>query len=271
MGQIVIRNTEQIPPGYHLATTEERECLPEGSKYLYEGAWHGSDWFKYGLSAKDGTAYICPDAPVAVAPAPLSKGSMQHAANEFIKTGIGPFPPTPEGFHIATTEELWYLPRGSKFFKEGVWRLVPPAWFGKTVAKHDDAIYFCPNIQDDELVVRGPYVVLPANPPPLDPKRAAGALKPQLQLIPPVFNEAVAAALAHGAPRYGPWNWRSNRVEMMTYLGAMKRHIDALLDGEDLAPDSGVHHLGHIAASCAIVLDAGKHGTLVDNRPPRKP
>ena len=58
---------------------------------------------------------------------------------------------------------------------------------------------------------------------------------------------------------------------MMTYLGAMKRHIDALLDGEDLAPDSGVHHLGHIAASCAIVLDAGKHGTLVDNRPPQKP
>ena len=54
----------------------------------------------------------------------------------------------------------------------------------------------------------------------------------------------------------------------MTYLGAMKRHIDALLDGEDLAPDSGVHHLGHIAASCAIVLDAGKNGTLVDNRPP---
>jgi hypothetical protein len=107
--------------------------------------------------------------------------------------------------------------------------------------------------------------------PPLDPKRAAGALKPQLQLIPPVFNEAVAAALSHGAVKYGPWNWRENKVEMMTYLGAMKRHIDALLDGEDLAPDSGVHHLGHIAASCAIVLDAGRHGTLVDNRPPQKP
>ena len=113
--------------------------------------------------------------------------------------------------------------------------------------------------------------ICPDATPPLDPKRAAGALKPQLQLIPPVFNELVAAALEGGARRYGPWNWRENKVEMMTYLGAMKRHIDALLDGEDLAPDSGVHHLGHIAASCAIVLDAGKHGTLVDNRPPQKP
>ena len=108
-------------------------------------------------------------------------------------------------------------------------------------------------------------------PPPLDPKGDAGKLKPQLQLVPPVLNEAVAKALATGAARYGPWNWRGNKVEMMTYIGAMKRHLDALLDGEDVAPDSGVHHLGHIAASCAIALDAARHGTLVDNRPPAPP
>jgi len=105
---------------------------------------------------------------------------------------------------------------------------------------------------------------------PLDPKGDAGRLKPQLQLIPPVLNIEMAAALQSGAAKYGPWNWRSNRVEMMTYIGAMRRHLDALLDGEDRAPDSGVTHLGHIAASCAIVLDAARHGTLVDNRPPQK-
>lgn len=110
--------------------------------------------------------------------------------------------------------------------------------------------------------------------PNFDPKGEEGKKKPQLALIPPVFNTQLANALAFGAYHrkepYGPWNWRKNKVEYMTYLGAMKRHIDALLEREDVASDSGVHHLGHIAASCAIVLDAAKHGTLVDNRPPGK-
>lgn len=104
----------------------------------------------------------------------------------------------------------------------------------------------------------------------LDPKGADGSLKPQLQLIPPVFNVELAKAISNGKERYGAWNWRVNEVEMMTYIGAMKRHIDAILDGEDIDPKSKVHHLGHIAANCAIVLDAKAFGTLVDNRPPKK-
>lgn len=102
-----------------------------------------------------------------------------------------------------------------------------------------------------------------------DPKGAAGALKPQLQLLPPVFNEQVAGALSLGATKYGPWNWRDHQVEIMTYLGAMRRHIDRVLEGEDFDPESGAHHLGHVAAGCAIVLDAAQSGTLVDNRPRR--
>lgn len=104
----------------------------------------------------------------------------------------------------------------------------------------------------------------------LDPKKASGDQKPQLQLLPAVFEEQTAAALKIGAEKYGPWNWRGNQVEIMTYLGAMRRHIAAVLDGEDIDPESGAHHLGHVAASCAIVLDARKHGTLADNRPQRR-
>jgi hypothetical protein len=100
-----------------------------------------------------------------------------------------------------------------------------------------------------------------------DPKGIAGKLKPQLQLIPPALNVETAMALSCGAAKYGAWNWRENRVEIMTYLGAMRRHIDCLIDGEDIDPESGAHHLGHVAAGCAIVLDARKSGTLVDNRP----
>lgn len=102
---------------------------------------------------------------------------------------------------------------------------------------------------------------------PTDPKGAAGKLKPQLQLIPPVFNTETAKALVNGNNKYGPWNWRATKVEIMTYLGAMKRHIDAVLNREDQDPESGADHLGHVAACCAIVLDAREQGTLIDNRP----
>jgi hypothetical protein len=46
----------------------------------------------------------------------------------------------------------------------------------------------------------------------------------------------------------------------------MKRHIDKVIDGEDIDPESGAHHLGHVMAGCSIVLDACRHGTLIDNR-----
>lgn len=105
----------------------------------------------------------------------------------------------------------------------------------------------------------------------MDPKGIAGKLKPQLQLVPPAILKEMAGALTGGAEKYGPWNWRDNQVEIMTYLGAMRRHIDAVIEREDLDPESGFHHLGHVAAGCAIVLDAKAQGTLVDNRPPRRP
>lgn len=101
-----------------------------------------------------------------------------------------------------------------------------------------------------------------------DPKGIAGLLKPQLQLIPPALNVEVAKALSCGVVKYGPWNWREHKVEIMTYLGAMRRHIDCLMEGEEIDPESGAHHLGHVAAGCAIVLDARKHGSLILNLPP---
>jgi len=113
------------------------------------------------------------------------------------------------------------------------------------------------------------FTFKPSPTPGLDPKGAAGAAKPQLQLIPPELNFHLAGAIALGAKKYGPWNWRTAKVESMTYVGAIRRHLAASLEGEDTDPESGVHPLGHVAACCAIVLDARKHGNLADNRPPR--
>ncbi len=103
-----------------------------------------------------------------------------------------------------------------------------------------------------------------------DPKGPIGAAKPQLALLPPAFNVEVAKALQLGITKgYGPWNWRLTKVEIMVYMHAMRRHMDAVIERVDIDPESGAHHLGHVAANCAIILDALKHGTLIDNRPPQ--
>jgi hypothetical protein len=102
----------------------------------------------------------------------------------------------------------------------------------------------------------------------IDPKGAIGATKPPLALLPPAFNEETAKALSLGARKYKPFNWRATNVEIMTYLNAMRRHLDEVIERNDIDEESGAHHLGHVAANCAIILDARKHGTLVDNRPP---
>lgn len=105
-------------------------------------------------------------------------------------------------------------------------------------------------------------------PPPIsaDLKTVASITKPQLHLIPAAGNREQAAALACGAAKYGERNWLGHPINMTTYLSAMKRHIDAILEGEDFDLESGAHHLGHVMAGCSIVLDARHHGTLIDNR-----
>lgn len=75
-----------------------------------------------------------------------------------------------------------------------------------------------------------------------------------------------AKVMALGASKYGPYNWREDHIRATTYKGAILRHLRAYFDGEDLDPESGVSHLAHIRACCAIMQDAAKHNTLIDDR-----
>lgn len=104
---------------------------------------------------------------------------------------------------------------------------------------------------------------------PIDPKCDAGAKKTPLHLLPPGACADTAKVMALGASRYGPWNWRTHQIKRSTYVGAIKRHLDAWWGGEDLDPESGITHIAHIAASAMIVLDALEHGTIEDDRPPK--
>jgi len=104
-------------------------------------------------------------------------------------------------------------------------------------------------------------------------KNSVGRTKAQLGLLPPVATIVGSMAMEDGAEKYGPYNWRQedSSVEYMQYLNAILRHVYALMDGEDHADDSKVHHLGHVIATAGILLDAQGCGTLVDDRPPAGP
>ncbi|MCH8242345.1 MAG: hypothetical protein IH897_07015, partial [Planctomycetes bacterium] len=75
-----------------------------------------------------------------------------------------------------------------------------------------------------------------------------------------------ARVLKGGADKYGRRNWLIDKILASTYVGAMRRHLKAWIDSEDLDPDSGQHTLHHLRACCAIVLDADAHGMLIDDR-----
>jgi hypothetical protein len=106
-----------------------------------------------------------------------------------------------------------------------------------------------------------------------NPKQIHGDYKVPLQLVPPGLEIYAAMALGEGGlwkdPPYGPYNFRENPVEAMTYIGAILRHVKDYLDGYDIDPDSPVNKpsLAGVAGSLAILIDATENGNLIDNRP----
>jgi hypothetical protein len=102
----------------------------------------------------------------------------------------------------------------------------------------------------------------------VNPKDLRGVIKLPLRLIPPPALAYLARAMAVGARKYGPFNWRRTEVKLTVYLEAALRHILAKADGENDDPESGLPHEAHAMACMAIILDAIAMGKLIDDRYP---
>jgi hypothetical protein len=102
-----------------------------------------------------------------------------------------------------------------------------------------------------------------------NPKEAVGETKVDLTALPSAGIIHGARAAQYGNAKYGYYNHRDSRVSLRQYCAAIMRHMLAVIDGEDVAPDSLEHHLGHVIAGAAIALDAKERGNLVDDRPPK--
>jgi hypothetical protein len=99
-----------------------------------------------------------------------------------------------------------------------------------------------------------------------NPKDAIGSDKLPLHLWPETATAMGTLGLLDGALKYGRNNWRETGVRATIYIDALKRHINAYAEGEDLDPDSKMPHLAHALACLAILVDADAAGKLNDDR-----
>ena len=72
----------------------------------------------------------------------------------------------------------------------------------------------------------------------------------------------------HGDLKYGRYNWREAGVRASVYYDAALRHLAAWYEGEDIDPDSGIHHIAHAITGLAVLRDSMIQGNWVDDRPP---
>lgn len=101
---------------------------------------------------------------------------------------------------------------------------------------------------------------------PTNPKDAIGSGKLPLHLVPAIATAGESLALMWGAMNYGRANWRDAGVRYTIYTDAIERHLGKLKEGQDWDSESGLHHLWHIRACTAILLDADAVGMLTDDR-----
>lgn len=90
--------------------------------------------------------------------------------------------------------------------------------------------------------------------------------KPPLANLPPEGMRAVARVQAYGHRKYGDFNNYRKGLEISRNASCAMRHIMAVMDGEDIDPESGEHHFAHAATRLMFVLQNIKDGTMIDDR-----
>lgn len=71
-------------------------------------------------------------------------------------------------------------------------------------------------------------------------------------LLPPLALEEVVKVLTFGAQKYDRDNWQKVPDSKRRYFDALQRHVWAWKRGEQLDPESGIHHLAH--AMCCLMF-----------------
>lgn len=104
-----------------------------------------------------------------------------------------------------------------------------------------------------------------------NPKDALGIKKAPLHCIPCGPLLELGLAMMEGSRKYGSHNYRVMGARASVYYDAAMRHLTAWWEGEDIDPDSGLHHLIKAAASLIVMRDSTIIGNWEDDRPVKYP
>jgi len=77
--------------------------------------------------------------------------------------------------------------------------------------------------------------------------------KPQLSLLPPKAVIGVSEVLTFGRVKYCKEGWKDVPDAVDRYRDALLRHFMAILDGEDIDPESGLPHIDHVQANAMFL------------------
>ena len=104
---------------------------------------------------------------------------------------------------------------------------------------------------------------------PTNPKDAIGVRKAPLSCVPAGVIAEIGVGMLEGAAKYGRFNFRGVGVRASVYYDAAMRHLFAWWEGEDIDPDSGLHHVAKALTTLAVLRDAQIQAKCSDDRPPR--
>lgn len=103
---------------------------------------------------------------------------------------------------------------------------------------------------------------------PTNPKDAMGMRKTPLSTLPWRVLWRVGLAMMEGALKYGRHNYRAVGVRASVYFDSTHRHFGAWWEGQDIDPDSNLHHIDKTLAGLVVLRDGILRGNWIDDRPP---
>jgi len=102
-----------------------------------------------------------------------------------------------------------------------------------------------------------------------NPKDSVGTRKTPISCLPIRVLWRVGLAMLEGALKYGRHNYRAAGVRASVYFDAsVGRHLFSWWEGQDIDPESGMHHVDKAIAGLMVMRDSMLQGNWVDDRPP---
>ncbi|HUM43571.1 MAG TPA: DUF5664 domain-containing protein [Fervidobacterium sp.] len=89
--------------------------------------------------------------------------------------------------------------------------------------------------------------------------------KMKMELISPIALEDLAAVLTFGSLKYEDHNWRKG-MKWSRVIGSLKRHLNAIEKGEDVDPESGLLHIGHLMCNAMFLSEYYRTQQALDDR-----